>query len=118
MRARDRVRSNLGRPGFFGRPQDPRGSHDCREPSPTSRPPEQYTTLHAKPRLLPADHDPTDRTAALRYTRETDVLPAGVLFDVRQPSLCERIDEIRVKARHAGVVSTTAEILTALSPPI
>jgi 2-oxoglutarate ferredoxin oxidoreductase subunit beta len=87
-------------------------------PCVTWRGDEQFKMLKAKLAFLPPDHDPTDRTAALRYTRETDVLTTGVLYDVRQPSLCERIDEIRVKARHAGVVSTTAEILTALSPPI
>jgi 2-oxoglutarate ferredoxin oxidoreductase subunit beta len=87
-------------------------------PCVTWRGDEQFKMLKAKLAFLPPDHDPTDRTAALRYTRETDVLTTGVLYDVRQPSLCERIEEIRVKARHAGVVSTTAEILTALSPPI
>jgi hypothetical protein len=79
---------------------------------------EQFKMLKAKLAFLPPDHDPTDRTAALRYTREKDVLTTGVLYDVRQPSLCERLDEIRSKAREVGEVSTTADILAALAPPI
>ena len=37
--------------------------------------------------FLPPDHDRADRAAALRYTRETDILTTGVLYEVRQPSL-------------------------------
>jgi hypothetical protein len=35
---------------------------------------------------------------------------------VRQPSLCERLDEMRSKAREAGPVTSTAELLAALYP--
>ncbi len=58
----------------------------------------------------------TDRAAALRYTRETDVLTTGVLYEVRQPSLVERMDEVRKKARQVGEVTTTAEILASFAP--
>jgi hypothetical protein len=87
-------------------------------PCVTWRGDEQFKLLKAKLAFLPPDHDPTDRTAALRYTRETDVLTTGVLFEVREPSLCERMDEVRQKARHVGTVASTAEILAALAPPI
>ena len=87
-------------------------------PCVTWRGDEQFKSLKARLAFVPADHDPADRSAALRYTRETDVLTTGVLYEVRQPSLCERMEEIRGKAREVGVVSTTAEILAALAPPI
>jgi 2-oxoglutarate ferredoxin oxidoreductase subunit beta len=85
-------------------------------PCVTWRGDEQFKLLKAKLALVPPDHDPADRTAALRYTRETDVLTTGVLYQVRQPSLCERMDEVRSKARQAGAVTSTPEILAALYP--
>jgi hypothetical protein len=39
-----------------------------------------------------------------------------VLYHVRQASLCERMDEVRSKAREAGAVPSTAVILAALYP--
>ena len=85
-------------------------------PCVTWRGDEQFKLLKAKLAFVPPDHDPADRTAALRYTRETDVLTTGVLYQVRQPSLCERLDEMRSKAREAGPVTSTAELLAALYP--
>jgi 2-oxoglutarate ferredoxin oxidoreductase subunit beta len=82
-------------------------------PCVTWRGDEQFKTLKAKQRLLPADHDASDRTAALRYTRETDAVTTGVLYEVRQPSLLERMDEVRRKAQEVGAVSTAAEVLAA-----
>jgi pyruvate/2-oxoacid:ferredoxin oxidoreductase beta subunit len=85
-------------------------------PCVTFRGDDQFKTLKAKVRFLPSDHDPTSREAALRYTRETDTLTTGVLYDVAQPSLVDRIGEVRRKAQAAGPVTTTAEILTAFGP--
>jgi 2-oxoglutarate ferredoxin oxidoreductase subunit beta len=85
-------------------------------PCVTWRGDEQFKLLKAKLAFVPPDHDAADRTAALRYTREIDVLTTGVLYQVRQPSLCERLDEMRSKAREAGPVTSTAELLAALYP--
>jgi 2-oxoglutarate ferredoxin oxidoreductase subunit beta len=87
-------------------------------PCVTWRGDDQFKKLKAKLRFLPADHDRTDRSAALRYTRETDNLTTGVLYEVCEPSLIDRIREVREKAQHAGVISTTPEILRAFAPSL
>jgi 2-oxoglutarate ferredoxin oxidoreductase subunit beta len=84
-------------------------------PCVTWRGDDQFKTLKAKLRFLPADHDRTDRTAALRYTRETDALTTGVLYEVQQPSLLDRMEEVRQRARQAGAVTSTEEILAAFA---
>jgi 2-oxoglutarate ferredoxin oxidoreductase subunit beta len=87
-------------------------------PCVTWRGDDQFKMLKAKLAFLPPDHDRTDRVAALNYTREADVLTTGVLYEVRQPSLLERFEGVRQKAREVGEVSSTAEILAALAPPL
>jgi len=87
-------------------------------PCVTWRGDDQFKTLKAKLRFLPADHDRTDRTAALRYTRETDAMTTGVLYAVRQPSLLDRMEEVRQKAQQAGAVSSTEEILAAFATTV
>ena len=69
-------------------------------------------------RLLVLPLDVTDRAAALRYTREKDAVTTGVLYEVRQPSLVERMDEVRNRAREVGEVTSTAGILAAFAPPL
>jgi hypothetical protein len=85
-------------------------------PCVTWRGDDQFKTLKAKQRSLPADHDRRDRAAALRYTREAEFLTTGVLYEVEEPSLLDRMEQIRVRAREAGSVSTVAEILEGLAP--
>jgi len=87
-------------------------------PCVTWRGDDQFRTIKAKLVALPPDHDASDRTAALRYTRETDVVTTGVLYEVRQPTLLERMDEVRRKAREAGEVSSAAEVLAAFAAPL
>jgi 2-oxoglutarate/2-oxoacid ferredoxin oxidoreductase subunit beta len=77
---------------------------------------QQFKTLKAKARPLPADHDPSDRAAALRYTRETEFLTTGILFRTREASLVERIDGIRRRAQGTGPAATEAEILQQFAP--
>jgi 2-oxoglutarate ferredoxin oxidoreductase subunit beta len=72
---------------------------------------QQFKTLKAKNRPLPADHDPSDRAAALRYTRETEFLTTGILYKREEPSLIQRIDEIRRHAQGTGPIPSEAEIL-------
>jgi 2-oxoglutarate ferredoxin oxidoreductase subunit beta len=100
----------MGHPGF--------AFLNVMSPCVTWRGDDQFKTLKAKLAVLPPDHDATDRVAALRYTRESDALTTGVLYEVRQPSLVERVDGVRKKAHEVGKVSNTAEILAALSPPL
>jgi 2-oxoglutarate ferredoxin oxidoreductase subunit beta len=77
---------------------------------------QQFKTLKAKARPLPADHDRSDRASALRYTRETEFLTTGILYETREPSLVERIDEIRGRAQGTGRAATEAEILRQFAP--
>jgi 2-oxoglutarate/2-oxoacid ferredoxin oxidoreductase subunit beta len=85
-------------------------------PCVTYRGDDQFKILKAKLKFLPPDHDRKSRAAALAYTRETDSLTTGVLYDVREPSLVERIEEVRAKAMKAGPVTSTADVLRAFAP--
>jgi 2-oxoglutarate ferredoxin oxidoreductase subunit beta len=85
-------------------------------PCVTWRGDDQFKLLKAKLKALPPDHDRTSRAAALAYTRETDFLTTGVLYEVREPSLVERMQEVRSKALAAGAVMGTADILRAFAP--
>jgi 2-oxoglutarate ferredoxin oxidoreductase subunit beta len=85
-------------------------------PCVTWRGDDQFKLLKAKLKALPPDHDRASRAAALAYTRETDSLTTGVLYEVREPSLVERIQEVRSKALAAGAVTGTADILRAFAP--
>jgi 2-oxoglutarate ferredoxin oxidoreductase subunit beta len=85
-------------------------------PCVTWRGDDQFKILKAKLKVLPADHDRKSRAAALAYTRETDSLTTGVLYEVREPSLVERIEEVRAKAMKAGPVTSTADLLRAFAP--
>jgi 2-oxoglutarate/2-oxoacid ferredoxin oxidoreductase subunit beta len=85
-------------------------------PCVTWRGDDQFKILKAKLKFLPPDHDRKSRAAALAYTRETDSLTTGVLYEVREPSLVERIEEVRAKAMKAGPVTSTADVLRAFAP--
>jgi len=85
-------------------------------PCVTWRGDDQFKMLKAKLKALPPDHDRKSRAAALAYTRETDSLTTGVLYEVREPSLVERLQEVRSKALAAGAVTSTADILEAFAP--
>ena len=84
-------------------------------PCVTWRGDDQFKLLKAKLKALPPDHDRKSRAAALAYTRETDSLTTGVLYEVREPSLVERLEEVRSKALAAGAVTSTADILGAFA---
>jgi 2-oxoglutarate ferredoxin oxidoreductase subunit beta len=85
-------------------------------PCVTFRGDDQFKTLKAKQRYLPADHDRTDRAAALKYTREVEFLTTGVLYEVEGPSFLDRLEQVRVRAREAGAISRVSEVLEALAP--
>ncbi|HHQ47575.1 MAG TPA: 2-oxoacid:ferredoxin oxidoreductase subunit beta [Acidobacteria bacterium] len=71
----------------------------------------QYTILKEKLQMVPEDHDVTDRLAALQYTREKDVMTTGVLYNVDEPSLVERIEHVREQAKAMGPEPTIKDIL-------
>jgi len=85
-------------------------------PCVTWRGDDQFKILKAKLKFLPPDHDRKSRAAALAYTRETDLLTTGVLYEVREPTLVERIEEVRAKGMKAGPVTSTADVLRAFAP--
>lgn len=85
-------------------------------PCVTWRGDDQFKLLKAKLKALPPDHDRKSRAAALAHTRETDSLTTGVLYEVREPSLVERMQEVRSKALAAGAVTSTADVLRAFAP--
>jgi len=87
-------------------------------PCVTWRGDDQFKVLKEKLRYLPEDHDRTSRQAAIGYTREKDVMTTGVLYEVQQPSLVERIVEMRERAS-AGreAPPTIQEIVQQFYPP-
>ncbi len=76
----------------------------------------QFKELKEKLRYLPEDHDPGDRTAALRYTRERDVLTTGVLYRVEEPTLSDRLEHVRMVAQGDQPPPDTQKILEAFLP--
>ncbi len=85
-------------------------------PCVTFRGDHQFKELKAKLRHLPEDHDPTDRTAALAYTRETDVMTTGILYRVDEPSLVDRLNHVNAVAQGEGPQPTTRDILKTFYP--
>ncbi|HMF08262.1 MAG TPA: 2-oxoacid:ferredoxin oxidoreductase subunit beta [Thermoanaerobaculia bacterium] len=86
-------------------------------PCVTWRGDDQFKLLKAKQRFLPADHERGSREAALRYTREKDVLTVGLLYEVQEPSLLDRIEDVRRKAQKAGAVTEISKILDVFRAP-
>ena len=85
-------------------------------PCVTWRGDDQFKTLKAKQRALPADHDPTSRPAALVYTRETEVVTTGVLYEIVQPSYLDRLDAIKKVALAGKPAPTVADIIKTFEP--
>ena len=76
----------------------------------------QFKELKEKLQYLPEDHDRTKRAAAIAYTRETDVLTTGVLYEIETPSMVDRLDSIKERAAAEGPTPSTEEILTTFFP--
>ncbi|MBI2212998.1 MAG: 2-oxoacid:ferredoxin oxidoreductase subunit beta [Acidobacteria bacterium] len=81
-------------------------------PCVTWRGDDQFKEIRAKLASLPADHDPTDRAQALRYTRETDKVTSGVLYDVITSSLDDELEVIHQKALKVKDHPTFKEIVS------
>jgi 2-oxoglutarate/2-oxoacid ferredoxin oxidoreductase subunit beta len=85
-------------------------------PCVTWRGEEQHKELRAKTRGIPADHDVTNREAALRFTNEEDHLTTGVLYDVARPTLLDELGAIEFHARGDAPPPTRGEFLRAFRP--
>ena len=85
-------------------------------PCVTFRGDHQFKEIKAKLRYLPEDHDVTDRTAALRYVREKDAVTTGVLYRVQEPTLGDRLEEIRRTAQGDGSPPSTEDIINSFMP--
>lgn len=86
-------------------------------PCVTFRGDDQFKIMKQKLRSLPEDHDPTSRQAAIYFTREKDVITQGVLYNIQQPSLIDRILELREQTLGDNGVPTTEEIFQTFYPP-
>jgi hypothetical protein len=65
---------------------------------------------------LPEGHDRSSRFEAFKFTRETDVLSTGVLYEVSSPSFNDRLDTIKKTARGEAPMVTVPEIVKTFLP--
>jgi len=84
-------------------------------PCVTWRGEDQFKTFKAKARPIPADHDPTSRAEALKYTREKDVMSLGVLYEIHLPSLTDRLGDLKKRAKK-DPPPTTQDIVRTFLP--
>jgi len=88
-------------------------------PCVTWRGEDQFKSFKAKSRPIPEGHDKTSRAAALQFTRETEIMSLGVLYEVKAPSLIDRLAEIQVRARASRTKEpTTDEIVRSFLPKL
>jgi 2-oxoglutarate ferredoxin oxidoreductase subunit beta len=87
-------------------------------PCVTWRGDDQFKMLKQKLAYLPEDHDPTRRLNAVPYTREKDVVTTGVLYCKQEPSLVERLEDVKQRAMAGQAEPTTREILETFYPQL
>jgi 2-oxoglutarate ferredoxin oxidoreductase subunit beta len=87
-------------------------------PCVTWRGDDQFKQLKQKLQYLPDDYDPQRRLSAVQYTREKDVLTTGVLFRREEPSLIDRLEEVKQRAMGGRPEPTTREILETFYPAL
>jgi 2-oxoglutarate ferredoxin oxidoreductase subunit beta len=78
----------------------------------------QFKELKQKLQYLPDDYDPSRRRSAVPYTREKEVLTTGVLFRREEPSLEDRLEEVKQRAMGGEPEPTTREILETFYPSL
>ncbi len=76
----------------------------------------QFKQMKEKLSPLPEGYDPTRRANAVRYTRETDKLTTGVLYNVEKPSLTEQLEDIKERAMGSEKIMSTKDMLTSFYP--
>ncbi|MGA7615961.1 MAG: 2-oxoacid:ferredoxin oxidoreductase subunit beta [Thermoanaerobaculia bacterium] len=91
---------------------------NVQSPCVTWRGDDQFKTLKAKLRYLPEDHDPKNRTAALAYTREKDVMTVGLLYESDEPSYLQNLAKLNEKARAKYPNVTMDQILETFYPKV
>ena len=67
-------------------------------------------------RQLPENHDASSRAAALVYTRETEIVTTGVLYEVSEPTLLDRLDAIKKSALAGKPAPTVADVIRTFQP--
>ena len=88
-------------------------------PCVTWRGDDQFKSFKAKARSIPEGHDRTSRAAALHYTRETDVMSLGLLYEIKAPSLIDRLEEMKTRARSKQTKEpTTDDIVRSFLPKL
>ena len=85
-------------------------------PCVTWRGDDQHKEMRAKVRMIPDSHDPTSRVAAMQYTREKEILSSGLLYEVDEPSLLDRLGTVAGKAGKRGPEPTMQEIIGTFYP--
>ena len=65
---------------------------------------------------VPDDHDRRDRSAAVKYTRETHVLTTGVLYEVEQLSLMDHLQALKAIAKGFDLEPSTRDVLKSFYP--
>ncbi|MBP1621387.1 MAG: pyruvate ferredoxin/flavodoxin oxidoreductase, beta subunit [Acidobacteria bacterium] len=85
-------------------------------PCVTWRGDDQFKALKEILAYLPEDHDRSDRHEALKYTREKGVLTTGVLYEVKEPSFNDRLEEMKAQAMAGRKEPTTRDILATFLP--
>lgn len=86
-------------------------------PCVTWRGDDQFKVMKAKLRGLPEGYDRHSRAAASAYTRETETLTTGVLYEAHEPSLLDRLEAQRTKAMQGYEDLTTEKVLKVFFPP-
>ncbi|HQR46894.1 MAG TPA: 2-oxoacid:ferredoxin oxidoreductase subunit beta [Thermoanaerobaculia bacterium] len=88
-------------------------------PCVTWRGDDQFKAFKAKARPIPETHDRTSRAAALAFTRETDIMSCGILYEVKVPSLIDRLTEMKERARAKQTKEpTTDDIVRSFLPKL
>jgi 2-oxoglutarate ferredoxin oxidoreductase subunit beta len=80
-------------------------------PCVTWRGEDQHKEIRARVRALPSDHDRTNKTAALAFTNEDQIVTTGILYDVDRPTLVDEMSMIREKAMASRPNATKADLL-------
>jgi 2-oxoglutarate/2-oxoacid ferredoxin oxidoreductase subunit beta len=85
-------------------------------PCVTWRGDDQFKTLRTKVRAVPPSHDRTDRAAAMKFTREEEIVTTGVLYEVHEPSFLDRLGGVKKAASQGRKEPTTRELLERFYP--
>ena len=85
-------------------------------PCVTWRGKDEFTNWKAKAKPIPAGHDRSSRAEALKYTREKEIMSIGVLYEVRQPTLLERLETVKTASLAGKAAPTMRQIKESFYP--